>query len=252
MLGVPPERAGELATFSCGTGRQQRRHRPARARPAPPERRPRPAILLATLPVNHRRARLSLADRTSVSAEPAAPPTAGALGALIGWRGQRRGQRLSIIAGRGVGVASSEPSSSGTPERSAAFPGAPPEPAPGRKAGSGGAAMAAPGAPGPGPVPAPSTVLMAARAELAAPCRLLPAAPGGAALRLQLSVQPGGDGRRRFRLGLRLAETGGGAVRGRGGGGGGEGVGEGAGPIPGLSRVSPQGRGQGGAQGTLR
>ncbi|TRZ09746.1 hypothetical protein HGM15179_017356 [Zosterops borbonicus] len=71
--------------------------------------------------------------------------------------------------------------------------------------------MAAPGAPGPGPVPAPATVLMAARAELAAPCRLLPAAAGGAALRLQLSVQPGADGRRRFRLGLRPAEAGGGA-----------------------------------------
>ncbi|KAM4908021.1 sharpin [Sylvia borin] len=71
--------------------------------------------------------------------------------------------------------------------------------------------MAAPGAPGPGPVAAPGTVLMAARAELAAPCRLLPAAAGGAALRLQLSVQPGADGRRRFRLGLRLAEAGGGA-----------------------------------------
>nr|XP_021402484.2 ranBP-type and C3HC4-type zinc finger-containing protein 1-like [Lonchura striata domestica] len=51
---------------------------------------------------------------------------------------------------------------------------------------------------------------MAARAELAAPCRLLPAA-AGAALRLQLSVQPGNDGRRRFRLALRAAEAGGGA-----------------------------------------
>ncbi|XP_048142287.1 sharpin-like [Corvus hawaiiensis] len=69
--------------------------------------------------------------------------------------------------------------------------------------------MAAPGAPGPGPAPSPPTVLMAARAELAAPCRLLPAA--GAALRLQLSVEPGAHGRRRFRLGLRLPEAGGGA-----------------------------------------
>ncbi|KAM4793656.1 LOW QUALITY PROTEIN: sharpin [Cyanocitta cristata] len=69
--------------------------------------------------------------------------------------------------------------------------------------------MAAPGAPGPGPAASPPTVLMAARAELAAPCRLLPAA--GAALRLQLSVEPGAHGRRRFRLGLRLPEAGGGA-----------------------------------------
>ncbi|XP_056341793.1 sharpin isoform X2 [Oenanthe melanoleuca] len=67
--------------------------------------------------------------------------------------------------------------------------------------------MAAPGA----PAAAPLTVLMAARAELAAPCRLLPSAAAAAALRLQLSVQPGTDGRRRFRLGLRLAEAGGGA-----------------------------------------
>lgn len=89
---------------------------------------------------------------------------------------------------------------------------------------------------------------MAARAELAAPCRLLPAA--GAALRLQLSVQPGADGRRRFRLGLRLPEAGGGAVRGRGGGwGGARGVAPGLGGWEGRGTGRSRSRGSGGVLG---
>ncbi|XP_069737847.1 ranBP-type and C3HC4-type zinc finger-containing protein 1-like isoform X1 [Phaenicophaeus curvirostris] len=85
--------------------------------------------------------------------------------------------------------------------------------------------MALPGAPAPSPVAAgpqaaaplppspspssPPTVLMAVRAGLAEPSRL-PSLPAASSLRLQLSVQPGTGGRRRFRLGLRGTEAPGG------------------------------------------